>query len=166
MAHFRDFDEPDWSLTTEADDDPRRAARILAMQFLHQLTAQDGASLELLDAFLDGYSDHPDTLRLARGWIRGAWQQRDAIDELIRSVSDNWDLNRISQVDRSNLELAVYQLMFCVDIPHKVAINEAVELAKMFSTNQAPGFINGILDAIWKKNAEQTQNGRPSEPES
>jgi len=163
MAHSRDFDDPDWSLGAETvADDPRRAARILAMQFLHQLTVQNGASLDMLDAFLDQYCDHPDTRNLARGWIRGAWQKREVIDEMIRSVSDNWDLTRISRVDRSNLELAVYQLIFCPDIPAKAAINEAVELAKMFSTAQAPGYINGVADAIWKKNAKQTQNGRPS----
>ena len=74
MAHSRDFDDPDWSLAAMAGaDDPRRAARILAMQFLHQLTVQNGASLDLLDAFLDQYCNHPDSLRLARSWIRGAW---------------------------------------------------------------------------------------------
>jgi len=161
MTHSSDYDDPDWSLGVEDAADPRRAARILAMQFLHQLNVQNGASLDLLDAFLDQYCDHPDALRLARGWIRGAWQQRTVIDEMIRSVSDNWDLTRISRVDRSNLELAVYQLMFCPDIPAKAAINEAVELAKMFSTAQAPGYINGVVDAIWKKNAKQTLNGNP-----
>ena len=167
MVHSRDFDDPDWSLHTAADaDDPRRVARILAMQFLHQLTIQNGASLELVDSFLDQYGDHPDTRRLARGWIRGVWQHRDVIDEMIRSVSENWDLTRISGVDRSNLELAVYQLMFCADIPPKAAINEAVELAKVFSTAQAPGYINGLVDAIWKRIAKQTQNGRPSETAS
>jgi N utilization substance protein B len=152
MAHSRDFDDLDWFPPAEAlADDPRRAARILAMQFLHQLNVQNGASLDLLDAFLDQYCNQPDTRRLAQRWIRGAWQQRTVIDQMIRSVSDNWDLTRISRVDRSNLELAVYQLMFCPDIPAKAAINEAVELAKMFSTAQAPGYVNGVLDAIWKK---------------
>lgn len=158
MTHSADFDDPNWSLATEdLQGDPRHAARILAMQFLHQLTVQNGASLDLLDAFLDPYSDHPDILRLARSWIRGAWQQRSVIDDMIRSVSANWDLTRISQVDRSNLELTVYQLMFCDDIPAKVAINEAVELAKQFSTAPSPGFINGVADAIWKKITKQTQ---------
>lgn len=117
--------------------------------------------MDQLDAFLEQYCDHPDTLRLARDWTRGAWQQRNDIDKIIQSVSDNWDLTRISQVDRSNLELAVFQLISCPDIPAKVAINEAVELAKMFSTAQAPGFINGVLDTIWKKNTKQTQNSKP-----
>ena len=162
MAHSRNFDDSAQSDPVEGvGEDPRRAARILGMQFVHQLRIQKGASLDLLDAFLEQYCDHVETRRLARGWILGVWQQREPIDEKIRSVSDNWDLNRMSQVDRSNLELAVYQLMFCPDIPAKAAINEAVELAKLFSTTQAPGFINGILDAIWKKNAKEGQEGRP-----
>jgi len=122
MAHSRDFDDADPSHSMEGVvQDPRRAARILAMQYLHQLTVQKGASLELLDVFLDESSQDSETRRLARGWIRGAWQHRDQIDETIRSVSANWDLTRISLVDRSNLELAVYQLMFCPDIPAKAA---------------------------------------------
>ena len=130
-----------------AGEDPRHLARQLTLQFLYQLTVQNGANLDQMDSFLSEYSDNSQARQLATGWIRGAWQQRECLDEMIGRISANWDLARISLVDLSNLHLAVYQLLNCPEIPAKVIINEAVELAKIFSTAQAPAFINGVLDA-------------------
>jgi N utilization substance protein B len=138
--------------------DPRSAARRLAMQFLYQLAIQNGANMDQMDSFLNEYGEHPETKQLAQGWIKGAWQATEQIEKLIGSVSSNWDLTRISQVDRSNLHLAVYQLIYRSDIPAKVVINEAVEMAKIFSTAQAPAFINGILDAVWKNLIRKSKN--------
>jgi len=132
-------------------DDFRRAARELALQFLYQLIAQNGANLDQLDQFLDEYCPLPQARPLAAQWTRGAWQQRAEMDRLIRRVSANWDLSRISMVDLSNLYLALYQLLHCPEIPPKAVLNEAVELAKTFSTAQAPAFINGVLDALRKE---------------
>jgi N utilization substance protein B len=64
----------------------------------------------------------------------------------------------MSQVDRAILRLSVYQLKFCADIPPKVTINEAIELAKKYSTEAAPSFVNGVLDAVLKKSDVKTQN--------
>jgi transcription antitermination protein NusB len=131
--------------------DHRRVARELAMQFLYQLDAQQGASLVLMDLFLNEYTTSSQAAELARQFITATWRNLDKIDGLIRVVSLNWDFTRISPVDRGNLRLAVHQLLACPDIPPKVVINEAVELAKRFSTAQAPAFVNGVLDVIMKK---------------
>ena len=130
--------------------DLRHRARQVAMQFLYQLDVQKGGSLEQLEDFLKEYGSEEQDRRLAREWINGSWKNIGQIDQLIESFSSNWQLNRISLVDRSNMRLAVYQLLYCPDVPAKVVINEAVELAKEFSTAGAPGFINGILDAIYR----------------
>ena len=129
-------------------DDPRRLARQSALQFLHQLAVQNGRNIDQLDDFLAEFSKNDQASQLARPWIRGTWQNLNQIDQIIEQASINWDLARISMVDSSNLRLAVYQLVYCPDIPAKVVINEAIELAKLFSTAGAPGFINGILDVI------------------
>jgi len=134
--------------------DFRHDARVLSLQFIHQLEVQKGANLGLMDFFLKEHTPDEKTRELARKWIRGIWQNLDSVDQKIRQVSRNWDFSRISPVDRSNLRLAVYQLLYCLDVPHKVVINEAVELAKKFSTAQAPGFVNGVLDTI-RKNVEK-----------
>jgi len=69
---------------------------------------------------------------------------------LIDDSTIKWEFTRLSPVDKSILRLAVYQLKFCPDIPPKVVINEAIELAKKFSTDKSPGFVNGVLDAVLK----------------
>ena len=136
--------------------DPRREARRLSLQFLHQLNVQNGANLDQLDQFLAQYATRPAAQALAHTWILGTWHHLNDIDHAIAAVSTNWQGSRINQVDRANLRLAVYQLLLCPDIPPKVVINEAVELAQEFSTRQAPAFINGVLDTIHKSSTAQT----------
>jgi len=134
-----------------SQSDYRREARRLALQFLHQLAAQDGKNLDQLDFFLGRYGTDLRARQLAQKWICGTWQDLNRIDAMIAQVSTNWDLHRINQVDCSNLRLAAHQLLDCPDIPVKVVINEAVELAKEFSTARSSGFVNGVLDAIHRK---------------
>ena len=140
--------------TSEKSDspasDPRHEARAAAMQFLYQLESQRGENLEMLDDFLAEYTDNDKTKALATEWIKGTWRKLEHIDPLIRGASRNWEMSRINLVDLSNLRLAIYQFLECPDISAKVVINEAIELAKEFSTTEAPGFINGVLDAIQK----------------
>lgn len=80
--------------------------------------------------------------------IRGTLQHRDEIDAHIRRVARNWDLHRMAVVDRNILRLAVYEMMFRDDIPPVVSINEAVDIAKRFSTQDSGRFVNGILDKL------------------
>lgn len=159
MAHIDKLAQSiEASRSIRKGEDYRRQARRLALQFLYQLTVQEGANLDQMDSFLAEYGDDEQARLLAAKWIKSAWAQLDQIDKLIRQVSANWDLSRINQVDHSNLHLAVYQLTNCPEIPPKVVINEAVELAKIFSTAQAPAFINGVLEAIRKNRAKKSQD--------
>ena len=78
----------------------------------------------------------------------GCTEKREVIDEAIRSVSQNWRLERMAYVDRNIIRLAVYELLMLSDIPRNVTLNEAVELAKLFGDESSPSFINGVLDRI------------------
>ncbi len=80
--------------------------------------------------------------------IRGAIQHRNAIDEQIKKYAKNWDLHRIAAVDRNILRLAIYEMLYRDDIPPIVSINEAVDIAKKFSTQDSGKFVNGILDKV------------------
>ena len=80
--------------------------------------------------------------------IRGTLQYRDEADELIRKHAKNWDLHRIAAVDRNILRLAIYEMLHRDDIPPVVSINEAVDIAKKFSTQDSGKFVNGILDKV------------------
>jgi N utilization substance protein B len=80
--------------------------------------------------------------------IRGALERRDEVDEYIKRYAKNWDLHRMAAVDRNILRLAVYEMLFREDIPPVVSINEAVDIAKKFSTQDSGKFVNGILDRV------------------
>jgi len=121
------------------------------MQAIFQLDVQGEELFENLNHFLV-VNEPDDGIRgIAAKWTKAAWKEHGICDELISSASIKWSLSRLSPVDRSILRMSVYHLKFCPDIPPKVVINEAVELAKKFSTTQSPGFVNGVLDAVMRK---------------
>jgi N utilization substance protein B len=131
--------------------DRRTRARELAMQGLYQLDVQGPDAMELLDKFFTETEPDEPIRKLAREWTKGAWENLQQCDELIAASILKWQIARLSPVDKSILRLSVYEMKFCPDIPPKVVINEAIELAKKFSSEKAPAFVNGVLDAIFKK---------------
>jgi len=132
--------------------DRRTLARELAMQALYQLDVQGTDLLIRLQWEFLGEIDCDDFVRkLAFDWIKGTWDNLNTCDELISPAIIRWQFSRLSPVDKSILRLSVYQLKFCSSIPPKVVINEAIELAKKFSSDKSPGFVNGVLDAVLKR---------------
>jgi len=131
--------------------DRRTRARELVMQGLYQRDVQGDELLEFLDEFF--VENEPDDMvrKLAAEWTKGAWENLSQCDELIVASTIKWQLSRLSPVDKSILRLGVYQLKFCPDIPPRVVINEAIELAKKFSTDKSPPFVNGVLDAVLRR---------------
>ena len=108
-------------------------------------------SLDLfLQVFSPGEKDSPFFDRL----VDGALGKKGVIDPIIEQYSSNWKLSRMSCVDRNILRIAVFELLYCDDIPFKVSINEAVDIGKKFGTEESGSFINGILDSI-RKGLEQ-----------
>lgn len=131
----------------------RTRAREIAMQILFQLDLRGDAypaelGLTLAQVCADASEDDEEVAGYAVRLVEGAWQNRDAIDARLKAVARNWDLRRMANVDRNVLRLAVYELTWCADVPPKVAINEAIEIGKKFSTANTGGFVNGILDRV------------------
>jgi transcription antitermination protein NusB len=89
----------------------------------------------------------------AQALVRGTLENRERIDELIRSQADNWRLERMPAVDRNILRLAVYEMLYETDIPKLVVVDEAIELAKKFGSEQSSRFVNGLLDGLLKQHA-------------
>ena len=131
--------------------DSRTRARELAMQGLYQLDVQGGDLFDYLAEFFTENESDDIARKLAWEWTRGTWDNLSKCDELITDSMIKWRLPRISAVDRSILRLSVYQLSFRSDIPPRVVINEAIELAKKFSTDRSGQFVNGVLDAVLRK---------------
>jgi N utilization substance protein B len=125
----------------------RRQARELAVQFLYQHDLSSAELREALPLFWQTQSDIPNSVSVfAEDLIRGTVQHRDAIDEKIQKYAEHWELSRIAAVDRNIMRLAIYEMLFRDDIPPVVSINEAVDIAKKFSTADSGAFVNGILD--------------------
>jgi transcription antitermination factor NusB len=131
--------------------DRRSRARELTMQALYQLDVQGPDVLEQLGWFFCESDTDDFVQNLALDWSKGTWENLQQCDELIADSTIKWQFTRLSPVDKSILRLSVYQLKFCTDIPPKVVINEAIELAKKYSTDKSPAFVNGVLDAVLRK---------------
>ena len=95
-----------------------------------------------------------DAKKFADTIIQGVNEHLKEIDELLSKASSNWRIDRMAAVDRSILRLATYELIYESDIPMRVTINEAVELAKIYGTGESKGFINGVLDKIANDNSQ------------
>jgi N utilization substance protein B len=132
--------------------DRRTRARELAIQGLYQLDVQGPDLLERLGRFFNEADEDDFVRKLASDWTTGTWENLALCDEAIEESTIKWQFTRLATVDRSILRLAVYQLKFCPDIPPKVVINEAIELAKKYSTEKSSAFVNGVLDAVLRKN--------------
>jgi transcription antitermination factor NusB len=131
--------------------DRRTRARELTMQALYQLDVQGEDAFEFLVPFFKESDPDEFVRNLALKWSKGSWENLKQCDDLIAASTIKWQFTRLSPVDKSILRLSVYQLKFCSDIPPKVVINEAIELAKKYSTDKSPAFVNGVLDAVLKK---------------
>jgi len=126
----------------------RTRARELALQALYQLDLLGAEVLEQLDQILARSEAEADVRRFARELILGTWTHRARLDSQIAEVAEHWDIHRMAVVDRNILRLASYELLFLDDVPPKVAINEAIDLAKRYSTADSGAFVNGLLDRI------------------
>jgi len=131
--------------------DRRTRARELAMQALYQLDVRGRELLEVIGEFFAENEPDSFTRGLASKWTNGTWENLAQCDELIAGSTIKWQLSRLPPVDRNVLRLAVYQLKWCPEIPPRVVINEAIDLAKKFGSDKSGSFVNGVLDAIFKK---------------
>lgn len=126
----------------------RRASRELAMKLLYQLEVQKGNREEQINRFFEENSFSEKDKKYISDVIEGVCANQAFIDTLIETHSKGWKLNRISKVDLSIIRLGIYEICYRDDIPVSVSINEAVELAKTYSSEDAGSFVNGILSKI------------------
>jgi N utilization substance protein B len=130
----------------------KRKVRELAMQILFLWDTQDDADRALADQVVMDGADDAEIRSAALEMAGKTWEQRKAIDERVERIAPQWPPRRQPGVDRNLIRLAVWE-MTSTDTPPKVVIDEAIELAKHFSTEQSPAFVNGVLDAVLKEHA-------------
>ena len=128
----------------------RREARELALQLLYALDTNPATGLpETFQTFREEQDEIvAGVWEFAEKLVQGVLDQQTIIDKAIKSRSKNWSLTRMPRVDLNVMRLATFELMFRSDIPKKVSINEAIEIARKFGDKESPSFVNGILDEI------------------
>ncbi|MCI4453787.1 MAG: transcription antitermination factor NusB [Thermodesulfobacterium sp.] len=145
----------------------RRKGREIALQVLYQIEMSNLSAKEALaqyrNHFIEASSDEEEAssfedvkdleeaFNFASDLVLGIEKNRNFIDEKIKEYTRNWSFDRLNSTDKNILRIAIFEMFFRPDIPEVVSINEAVELAKLYGTDDSPSFVNGILDSIYKK---------------
>ena len=126
----------------------RRRSRELAMQVLFQMDTNDENSSGSIELFCEHFEVSKTAVPFFLQLVEGVKAHQYEIDRLIERFSDNWKIGRMPHVDRNIMRVAVYELLYCDDIPPRASINEAIDIGKKFGTEHSSAFINGILDSI------------------
>jgi len=127
----------------------RRKAREFALQILFQLDIRkDKPTATILKRFWAEHDVDEEVRAFTEEIIKGTYKHFAAINEKIHACAKNWSIERMAAVDRNVLRMAVYEILYRADIPSSVTINEAIEIAKKFGTDDSGSFVNGILDSV------------------
>lgn len=126
----------------------RRRARAFVLQTLYELDFTNHDAKSAINARLTERSLPESAHEFARSLVTGVNTYRTYLDSVVGELAPEWPISQIAAVDRNVLRMAIYELLFKPDIPPKVAINEAVELAKMFGGESSPRFVNGVLGSL------------------
>jgi N utilization substance protein B len=125
----------------------RHTARELALKALYQIDTRGEVSNEDLALFFRSFAGER-TDAFALRLVDGAWREREVIDRILTDALENWSIGRLSRVDHNILRIGVYELLRMHDIPTRVSIDEAIELAKTFGDQNSGRFVNGVLDQV------------------
>ncbi len=126
----------------------RRKARRIALQALYEVDCAGHDPERTLHRLLEESTSDEEAASFAQGLVQGAIQNKERIDKLIRQFAPTWPLEQMSSIDRNILRLAIFEIALNDKVPLKVAINEAVELAKTFGSDNSPRFVNGVLGSV------------------
>lgn len=128
----------------------RSKARAVALSLLYQIEITKIDHYQALQNYLEIYPQKQEVIDFSSLLAEGVVKNLPSIDSFIKKHAKNWEIKRMAVIDRNILRMGCFELLFSEDIPPKVAINEAIELAKRFGDIDSPRFVNGILDKIYK----------------
>jgi N utilization substance protein B len=127
---------------------PRRRARIAALQALYESDMSSHTALAALERLVEEEALNDELAAFARTLVEGVIEQREAIDKVIGQAAPQWPVEQISAIDRNILRLAIREILMNNGAPVRAAINEAVELAKSFGSDSSARFVNGVLGSV------------------
>lgn len=134
----------------------RRRGRERALQFLYGLDFTKYNWQEVLPDFWRVNESKPGVRQYAQRLIRGVMDHRARLDETISAALENWTIERLGKIERNIIRIALYEILYCDDVPDKVAVNEAIEVAKNYGSDETPRFVNGVLDRLMENESRQT----------
>ena len=129
----------------------RRRARECVFQGLYAMEISGNSQDKIFSDMLNRYSFDEDTKSFASSLYIKTLDQKQFLEKTISKFLENWELGRIALLDNLILQMAVCELLFFDDVPPKVSISEAIEIAKKYSTDDSSGFVNGILDSVFRE---------------
>ena len=142
----------------------RTRGREIALQVLYLLEQNPGVDPAEIQRFIERRLREPRLRAFAHALVEGVRAHQPRIDALISEVAENWRLDRMAAIDRNILRLGAYEMLYCPEVPARVALNEALELAKRYSTAQSSRFVNGILDRLQGAEASQSEEAPGEDP--
>jgi len=138
----------------------RTKARECALKILYAIDITKDDTEECMKNFWDNHESENEEIReFADYLVRGAKKNKVAIDDLLAKYATNWQIDRMAAIDRNVIRMATFELLFAEDIPPRVSINEAIELAKKYGDKDSSKFVNGVLDKINKQETKD-KDGR------
>jgi len=143
----------------------RHLGRIIALQslyeydFRHQIGDAEATVEEIVSRNLERYEETIEDKDFVQRLVRGVAAQSEALDAFLQPIAPEWPVKDIARIDRCILHMAIFELQEFKDVPPKVAINEAVELAKAFGSDNSSKFVNGVLGTAYRHITEQTTPG-------
>jgi transcription antitermination protein NusB len=143
----------------------RSRAREVALQVLYQDDLNPGHNPAQTDEFLEKRLPSAELKEFARSLVAGVRRNRSELDQVLSQTADHWSLGRMAATDRNVLRLGAYEILYA-ETPDRVAINEAVELAKRFGTRQSAQFVNGILDRLLTGHGPEPEKTAPEQSQS
>jgi len=135
----------------------RREARELAMKILFQIEVEHRPLAEVMETTVEAVAIPEEEKEYVDGVVHGVLDHQEALDSIIGDLASGWKLERIANVDRNILRVALYEIQHRGDIPSSVSVNEAVEMAKKYSTAESGKFVNGILGSYLRSRTGSTQ---------
>jgi N utilization substance protein B len=139
----------------------RTKAREIALQLLYEYDATKELSEVRIDSFLAECTEKEEAREYASMLVAGVLEYMKKLDEIVEQFAEHWAVTRMPVVDRNILRIGVFELLYEKDVPAKVVINEAVEIAKRFGSADSGRFVNAILDRIYKESLRQDKNKQP-----
>jgi N utilization substance protein B len=137
---------------------PRRVARESVLQALYAQQFSEDEPAIVLNRIMTLYPEKKKNFKFILSLFQCVLDHVDWANDMIKSHLQNWEFDRVAQIDRVLLRMGICEIFYMDDIPPKVSISEMVEISKVYSTEESSGFINGILDAVYKEFQQKNKN--------